>query len=296
MRPGVKQFFDKHPSLRAAGSYIAYPREAQACFFRPAKPETTGAALFTTQKCASTFVARALAHLGQAQGKTVYNFAGLYWGRGETDVYRAIARDAPKLFIQPNAIYGPLRRFVDLPGLERRPIVLILRDPRDVLVSLYHSVAFSHALPGGAAARANFQARRDAARQISIDDFARDAADALHGVYRSYAEELLDRPNLTFLSYEELISDPAEWSRRFIRGIGLEPDEPTALRLRDLYEAGKPGAGENRIDQHRRSGEAGQYRRFLNPETIENVERLFSSELLRFRCWNMADLPSRQGA
>jgi hypothetical protein len=280
-----RKLVGQHPSVRAAGTYLLYPREARARFLLPRERDTTGAALFTTQKCASTFLAKALRRIGKHYRKTIYDFAGLYWGKGEIDVYHAIERDASRLFVQPHAIYGPLRRYIDLPDLDRRPLVLMLRDPRDVLVSSYYSVAYSHALPGGAAARAKFEARRTAARAMDIDEFVRDAAEPLQRVYRAYADHLLHRPNLTLLTYEELIANPREWSRRLIRAIGLEPDEVAVQQLCTIYEQGKPRAGENRINEHRRSGEAEQFRKHLKPETIEFLQNLFDEEWRRFACW-----------
>jgi hypothetical protein len=281
----LKQLVTQSPSIRAAATNLRYPHEAWAQLLPPRNPDDSGPVVFTMQKCASTFVSKALAQVCEDYGKRAYNYASLYWGRGETDVYRAIQRDADRLFIRPNAVYGSLRKYVEMPGIDRRPVVLMLRDPRDVLVSSYYSVAFSHAAPGGEKSRARFEAKRAATQSITIDRYVLETADTFRQVYREYADKLLGRDNVTFVTYEELIADPAGWSTRFVAGLGFEPREDTLARLQAIYDDGRPKPGENRTSQHRRSGEAEQFRTYLEPATLAEIDGIYADELRRFGCW-----------
>src|SRR5208283_2399846 len=51
--------------------------------------------------------------------------------------------------------FAPLRFFVDIPQLENYKIILHLRDPRDVLVSMFYSYCYIH--PGELAANTGYR-------------------------------------------------------------------------------------------------------------------------------------------
>ena len=62
--------------------------------------------------------------------------------------------------------FAPIRFFVDVPEIDRYNIILHLRDPRDVLVSMFYSYCFIH----GGEVPGNTGHRKEAAER-GIDDF-----------------------------------------------------------------------------------------------------------------------------
>ncbi|QVM83707.1 sulfotransferase domain-containing protein [Novosphingobium decolorationis] len=283
---GLKSIVSKSSTLKAAAAYLYYSRETRARFLPARRTSSDGAVFFTMQKCASTYITKALAIVEECYAKTVYNFEGLYWSSGDPDMVRSIHRDAEKLFVQPNAIYGPMRNFFPVPNLEKRPLVLMLRDPRDVLVSSYYSVAYSHNLPGGKAARQAFEERRSKAQAMDIDAFVKEATRNFFPRYKAYADNLLGRPNLTFLTYENLIEDPEDWAERFLVGMGLEPVPTSLNRLVAAYSDGLPtGDKANDKNSHRRSGASRQFETMLKPETIAYINEEIGDVLERFAAW-----------
>lgn len=109
--------------------------------------------------------------------------------------------------------YGGFRTFPS--GLTGNPTfgdgkkVLLVRDPRDALVSEYFSNAFSHSIPKKTAeggARENLLAQREAALASPIDDYVLGRAKMMGRTMLEYAPILAD-PKLLLLKYEDIIFD-----------------------------------------------------------------------------------------
>ena len=78
------------------------------------------------------------------------------------------------LFRPQGCLYAPIRRptlLTSLKELDRFHSIILLRDPRDCLTSLYFSIAYSHRPPENTEARQQFFAHREEVRQREIDEF-----------------------------------------------------------------------------------------------------------------------------
>jgi hypothetical protein len=115
--------------------------------------------------------------------------------------------------LRPGHAYGGYRDcplgLVDAPLFRDAPKLLLVRDPRDALVSEYFSVAHSHSLPpetGDTGAREELLRRREAAQAMSVERFALSNAERMATTLMAYAPLLAD-PRLTLLRYEEVVFD-----------------------------------------------------------------------------------------
>jgi hypothetical protein len=112
---------------------------------------------------------------------------------------------------------GPIRFFVPTKALGKASVILHLRDPRDVLVSMFYSYCYMHA--GEIEAQTGY--RKEVA-EAGIDRFVLDmVSEPFYGYrgdygigsrykkhvgtvldrYRHYLDELLSRPNTIAVSY-----------------------------------------------------------------------------------------------
>lgn len=106
-------------------------------------------------------------------------------------------RDAPTSF------YGD-------PIFDQGQKLLLVRDPRDVLVSEYFSNAYSHSLPKVEGGHSILAQERSRALQSSIEDYVLARVHALNQTISGY-QRILSTPNLKIIRYEDVIFDKASW-------------------------------------------------------------------------------------
>lgn len=242
---------------------------------------------FTVHKCASSLMARLLTAVNREHlGLTRVDAAGFAQlakdSQTSRDAYAYITANAGKLFHPHGYLYGPLRRFVEIDNLDRYRVSLMLRDPRDVLVSQYYSLAYSHPLPFHRAAREEFLARREAARATDVDTFVLREVAWVRDVYETYWNRLVCEQNVTPLRYEDMWRDFGCWLSRFLQELELDLDSESLERL-ERRLAPKPAPKEESIHRHRRKGTPGDHREKLRKETVTQLNELLKAPLARFR-------------
>ena len=139
---------------------------------------------------------------------TPIDLDGYFWdtGKPESEVY-ADQNRLEEVIKPVGYLYCPFRKFIDIPKLEKYRILLMLRDPRDVLTSLYFSSAYSHA---DSPVLGVFKDRQKALSQ-TIDEFVIDKSDLYLQRYRQYCQNLFGKPNVLFVKYEEMVTDFNTW-------------------------------------------------------------------------------------
>jgi hypothetical protein len=196
--------------------------------------------------------------------------------------------------VKRNGCFGPLRFFVPSAALDTANIILHLRDPRDVLTSMFFSYCFMH--PGEIEANTGY--RREVA-EAGIDKFALDMTDEnftqykgdygtglrygrhignLRDRYTTYLREVVGRPNAITISYEQMVHDFRGWLRKFLSAFELpEANETYEFVASGRAQSIRPPV-EN-IRSHIRKVTPGDYREKLRPETIAELNRRFSEVL-----------------
>lgn len=230
---------------------------------------------FTTQKCASRYVSRVIQTLAENEGMV----------HADYDAYAAMLRLKPeqnpfaqqgamKLAFQPHGYYyGPIGTYRSLAELERYKVVLQLRDPRDVLTSLYFSTVYSHALISPKVIR-----RRQQAEQMTIDEFVIAETEEYGPIYQEYIDELLGKKEVLFLKYEDMVDSFENWLNKLISHVGFSADSTILDLLRK--EADFTVAQEDPYLQ-RRQVIPGDHKRKLERETIDELNRIFGPILKR---------------
>ncbi|MHA7872947.1 MAG: sulfotransferase domain-containing protein [Hyphococcus sp.] len=170
---------------------------------------------------------------------------------GDPDFLRQLAGKA--------GLVGPVRMPVALDDAARARdrFILHLRDPRDVLVSMFYSWSYSH--PG---VNDDYRAQL---REKGVDDFAlRQSAD-LKRKYDLYLSDYLGLPQTTLLAYEEFVLDRPSWLEKFLQAAGAAGGPNRYKRLAQRNPA-KQISTEN-IHAHIRKAAPGDYREKLSLET-----------------------------
>lgn len=227
--------------------------------------------LFTTHKCASTFFSKFLQVADQESEFSHLNYDSFFAGQ-QVSVEQAFddKRFLSRGFREQGFIYGPMRSNRDIPNKHAYKILLILRDPRDVMVSLYYSMRYSHALISK-----SMVSIRQEAEEHSVDSYVYLRCQEFLERYNSYLNLLNQNYNLVYLRYDDLIEAPKRSLRRISNFIGIELRQQTFERLKNQLV---PPTREHLI-RHRRSGRSGQFKIKLQPATIEYLNHEFKQVL-----------------
>ncbi|MDQ3120512.1 MAG: sulfotransferase domain-containing protein [Verrucomicrobiota bacterium] len=194
-----------------------------------------------------------------------------------------------------NGCFGPIRFFLPSRALDTANILLHLRDPRDVLTSMFYSYCFMHRGP----VPANTGIRKEVADagidkfvlDMSSDEFMRYDGDYGTGGnykekighmvarYERYLREILVRPNAILVSYEEMVLDFPSWLGKVVARFELA-DNDEAYR----FVAAARGAETEKplsedVWSHKRKVTPGDHKEKLRPETIAELNRRFGGVL-----------------
>lgn len=285
-------------SVRELPQFASVPKLIEGSFVRTQHHPSLF--LFVTRKGASSYVGQLLHDIAVAHDITPVDLNGFV---NETNLSSPIDRKAVELrsygcsetadcspdlkatwdrfFSYGDCLYGPHRNFRflgKLDHIDKRKVLIMLRDPRDVLTSLYFSNAFSHVPPGNPNRKEEFQRRRDRTRTLSIDEFVLSESREWVERYEQFCRFLKIYPNCALLRYESMISDFPAWLRQVFKywGLPLDPQILAKFEQRSDFEVDKED-----IHSHKRQVAAGDHRRKLKPSTVTDLTEQFS-EVLQF--------------
>lgn len=197
---------------------------------------------------------------------------------------RDVATGLSEVFRPTGYTYGGYRGIE--PGMELPPYadgrtVVLVRDPRDMLTSLYFSEAKSHVPPGNSASDTllkQFEERRRRALSTAIDDFVLGRAAGLLFSFETVQRELEGKAHKLF-RYEDVIFEKRRWVDETIAYLGMDVPErliETVVEKNDVRPAGEDDA------KHIRKVAPGDHLDKLRPETIAELTRVFAPVLERF--------------
>ena len=240
---------------------------------------------FSINKAATTHVKGVLRKMAEANGMTPvrihdYAFASDFpfldlLTYEEMKQYKHIFREKGYMY----SVFGGLIKNID--NLDRYKIILSIRDPRDILVSLYYSLAFSHPVPPTSSDKVNdFNQGRTHAQKISIEDHFKNESSNVMSIFKKYKTELLEKySNVEILRYESMISDYSNWLQHLSSSAGLSlSDDLKAGLMQDFNK--KKVKNENKY-AHTRKGVAGDYKEKISGEIIKAFNDQYK-ELLDF--------------
>ena len=237
---------------------------------------------FTTHKCASTFVSgRPFRAIFSGSQYKLIDYANAIWtsgkrldlqGRHEEFLSNAYS----ELYSMHGAIYAPQRRHLDFPGRELFRHIFFLRDPRDILISSYYSVAFTHPVPYRSESRKRMAQSRATAREQEIDDYVMGQAETwLKPLFEQYILLRESAEDSLYLKYDFFVENTAEFVRELCNFLHLNPDSK-AVKL--LIDQATP-VQKTEVMRHKRSGRSGQYIEKLRPDTVNALNDMLANVL-----------------
>lgn len=239
------------------------------------------AIFYTTHKCASTFVARMFDVILKHSEYEFVDYAGAIFGAGDKlnigNPYEMFLEKAySDLYSLHGKIYGPQRRYLDFPGRNNFKHIFFLRDPRDVLVSSYFSLGFTHAEPLNNIERNKFMKKREDIKEKELDNYVLEEAEAwICPLYKQYQSLRKTAKSHIYLKYDLFVEDTPEFIKKISAFLSLH-SSPEDIDL--LTQEASPVQNVE-VMKHKRSGKTGQYLEKLHPSTVEKLNQILSDVL-----------------
>lgn len=239
---------------------------------------------FSVNRAATQYVKRLLGRCGKENGLTPVNI-NEYASANDIPYLDHLSLEqmqAYKHVFKPQGyVYSAFGGFVrGIEDFDRFQVLLMVRDPRDTLTSLYFSTAFSHSIPVDRTKAAGFVAVRNRAREMTVDDYVLHQAKGYGERYRIYMQELENCPNVHVARYEDMIEDFTGWLDGILSFFSLSVSADTRKRLIDEAQ-GASSTGEKQT-RHRRQVTPGDHLRKLKPETITALNAELADVLGRY--------------
>ena len=190
----------------------------------------------------------------------------------------------PKLSFTLNysAILGGFRFLPEYvktsPHLKSAVKGLLVRDPRDAMVSLYYSSIISHPIPKQGALKKKMINSRQKGKELGINEFVIQRANSLRVRYRSYFEDSRFMKDSKIWRYEDIIFQKRAWVDEICKYYQLNVDGKTKEKLAQKHDV-IPDSEDT--SKHIRKVVPEQYKDKLTSETIEQLVDIFSEELNR---------------
>jgi hypothetical protein len=183
---------------------------------------------------------------------------------------------------RPGYVFGIFREFDPaFEGLDIRENkkFLLIRDPRDMLVSLYFSMTGTHRMPKEGSARDVILEMQQLAAQ-PISDFVRSPPiNGVAGRYQKYAEFCRRDKNIILFHYEDVIFNKRNWALQLLKELNLSIPPERAIRISDAHDILPE---DERTGQNIREVRPGGFRRHLDPGTIAYIEEMFAADMAFF--------------
>ena len=231
--------------------------------------------VFGLPKAGSTLLHNVMREACQAAKIPVISIAGDAFNAGVPFV--KIGKDVEKVLFGRGYAYLDFRAFFCFEphfDFSRYRKVLLVRDPRDMLVSLYFSLKKSHQIPQQGVLASKMKATREKLRDMDINTFVLNRAS---GVVRQFGRyrPLMGR-NLKLYRYEDIIFDKSSWLRDMLDFLDVQLGVDEIHEIADRHDI-RPDR-EN-TGAHVRQVTPGNFRRHLSPECIEQLNELLSDIL-----------------
>lgn len=241
---------------------------------------------FTLHKCASVYVKKILFELAEDVNITPIDLAGYFWRSAKSP--KLVENQVKRAFKPVGYLYGPFRTINLFPemkdvggyglidNIENYKILLMVRDPRDILTSKYFSDAYSHLIPE--LRKEKMLADRENFLKVTVDEFVTDE-NRMKGFLRKYTEysqELLGRPNVLFVKYEDLVNNFEAWLNNVIEYLKLDVNQET---VKKLIEQANFKVDQENVHSHKRQVTPGDHKRKLKPESIDILNSEFGEVL-----------------
>jgi hypothetical protein len=248
---------------------------------KSSRPDFHSCAVFAFAKAGSVLVNRIASDLMQIVGVPVVDWAALWYEKGiETWAFQA---DLAVAFPSYGYCFAGFREiprsFLAAPAIKALRKTLIVRDPRDMLVSRYFSTKYSHGFePRGTPQFATLIRHLIDDGRMDIDAYCLYYSWIINADFFTY-REIIGDVNTKVLRYEDFVYDKRVLVRGLCDWFGLDIETSAIDEIVTRYVAIPERESP---DQHVRQAHPGDFRRKLQRETIEALNLTLANYMTTF--------------
>lgn len=238
---------------------------------------------FSMAKAGSTLLYNILERLAPAAGLTYFSVEDTLFNSDVSPQRRPCLVGQP--FHAAGYCYGGFRQFpiYRVGHVDTARTILLVRDPRDMIVSLYFSLRYSHALPenkGESGAGAAMAATRAKLNKTEIDKFALEAVKTYAKAYEGYlARGFAWMPNVAIYRYEDVVMSKTDWVDDICNWYGWDVAEDGRRRVAAEFDV-LPDA--ERPDAHVRQVRPGNHKEHLSTGVEQNIVKSLGEYMRMF--------------
>jgi len=159
--------------------------------------------------------------------------------------------------------------------------ILLIRDPRDMLVSYYFSLKYSHVEPENAGSENAVRFVRERLKHIDIDQGVLENAHLFKERFQNYIINLPAETTRIY-RYEDVIFKKKEWLTDMLYFLDIQLSDSNITEIADRYDI-RP----EKEDPHKhiRQVSPGNYKAHLDPNTIAKLDDVFEP-IMRYFNYN----------
>jgi len=240
---------------------------------------------FSINKAATQYTKRIMLRCGEENGLVPVRMSAYAWVSEFPYLFTLSAEEVkPYLHIfRPRGfLYTFFGGLVEgIPNMQDYRTVVMIRDPRDALVSAYYSYSKSHPTPQSSTKAAQFKRLKTRLSNMTVDEYVMEESKNLRWRMSQYLELKGAGLAISVLKYEDMILDFQTWLNELLAHCQWEIS--STLREQLLNEAGRNShIKQEDTASHRRQVTPGEHKRKLQNVTVEYLNECLSDVLRGF--------------
>ncbi|MEM9480805.1 MAG: sulfotransferase domain-containing protein [Verrucomicrobiota bacterium] len=233
---------------------------------------------FTTIRCASQRNISVLSRFHESMGGISLDLSKYFFHAGIHVREGTWNLEQSQKYLQPNGFFfGAVPGIPDQFDWSQFKVVVILRDPRDIMVSFFYSLAHAHT-----PSDAEFANDSREAREEGLEWFVRQKKrlDMVGSECRDRIRRFWNKPGVFCRRYEDMMSSYDGFISDLSDYLEL-PQEAEGLKQEIIEEqhASAPAGNKEDLLSHRRAGNAGQFREKLSSDAVKFLNMEFADIL-----------------
>jgi hypothetical protein len=264
-------------------SSITYNNETIYTLAESVSPDIPSVFFFSVHKSGSTLMNNLIKFICDIVDYEFVDIQSFYFNEGVPD--SSIPESTENIFKEKGYVYSGFRYLphqYKIPCLNECPVVILIRDPRDAVVSQYFSLSKSHPLPGvgiDPSLREQMLKKREEVLATDIDEFCLRNIGTFVDKINAYKDLIASHPRVKLFQYEEIIYMKKKWIINILHFLDwkLKPGQP--LKLANHFNIVPATEQESK---HIRQVHPQNYLKKLKPETIRAINNKYRETLIRF--------------